>query len=507
MMCKTWRALGALMLAMSLVVGGSALAQAAATKHVILLVADGSQLAHEVAASRYLHGTDYGLSFHDMPQMAYVTTWDVDTYNYYADDEALGGGVDDYSESDFWPFAGYADYLKNVPSLPYPLSQDNAGTEAYFLRKRNGRNTTATDSGSSATALATGKKTDAGNIAWKFGDPENGSIETIAEKVRRELGGAFGTTTTVPFNHATPASFIAHNIYRSNYSPEKKRSSFTGATLAEEIVQTTQPDVVIGAGHPDYAKGYITDDLMSEIKANNDYIVVERSSGVNGGAALLSAAQQAASSGKKLFGLFGGTGGHFESPVPRNQPGNPQIDLATTENPTYGQTITAALTVLAQNPNAFFLMAEQGDVDWANHQNDFQRMIGTMWDFDEGVKAAIAFVNLEGDNITWDNTLLIVTADHANSYMRFHQNLGAGVLPAQQVVGINMYGQDLFALINGEYTYRSDYHTNELVTLYARGAGSELFNKYKGAWNRGNQIIDNTHIFQVMREALGVSDN
>ena len=51
-----------------------------------------------------------------------------------------------------------------------------------------------------------------------------------------------------------------------------------------------------------------------------------------------------------------------------------------------------------------------------------------------------------------------------------------------------------------------DYLSSE-ITLYAMGAGSELFNKYKGAWNRGNQIIDNTHIFQVMREALGVSDN
>jgi alkaline phosphatase len=207
-------------------------------------------LAHEIAASRYLHGSDYGLSFNNLPQMAYVTTWDVDTYNYYAADEALGGGIGDYSESDFWPFAGYADYIKGVPSLPYPLSQDNGTSDYYFLRKHKGVNTTATDSASSATALATGKKTDAGNISWKYGDPEVGSIETIAEKVRRELGGSFDTTTTVPFNHATPACFIAHNIYRSNYSSDMKKSSFTGATLAEEIVQTTQPDVVIGAGHP-----------------------------------------------------------------------------------------------------------------------------------------------------------------------------------------------------------------------------------------------------------------
>ena len=60
-------------------------------------------------------------------------------------------------------------------------------------------------------------------------------------------------------------------------------------------------------------------------------------------------------------------------------------------------------------------------IDWANHANDFRRLIGTMWDLDEAVRAAVAFIERPDDDITWANTLLIVTADHGNSddmYMR-----------------------------------------------------------------------------------------
>ena len=76
-------------------------------------------------------------------------------------------------------------------------------------------------------------------------------------------------------------------------------------------------------------------------------------------------------------------------------------------------------------------MAEQGDIDWANHANDFRRMIGTMKDVHDGVQAVIDFVNQPDDDIDWTNTLLIVTSDHSNSYMRNQVKLEAGELPVQ----------------------------------------------------------------------------
>ena len=43
-------------------------------RHVIVMIGDGMQLAHEVATSRYLFGEDFGLSYHQLPESAFVTT-------------------------------------------------------------------------------------------------------------------------------------------------------------------------------------------------------------------------------------------------------------------------------------------------------------------------------------------------------------------------------------------------------------------------------------------------
>jgi alkaline phosphatase len=113
----------------------------------------------------------------------------------------------------------------------------------------------------------------------------------------------------------------------------------------------------------------------------------------------------------------------------------------------------------------------------------------------EAVKAAVEFVDQPGDGIDWENTLLIVTSDHSNSYMRLSEamTLGAGDLPEQ-----------LNALYpGGEVSYGTTQHTNELVRLYALGDGGRLFTKYRNDWYPKTKIIDNTHLFHVMAEAAG----
>ena len=153
-------------------------------------------------------------------------------------------------------------------------------------------------------------------------------------------------------------------------------------------------------------------------------------------------------------------------------------------------------------------MFEQGDNDWANHTNDYKRMIGTMWDLDNAVREAIAFVDQPDDNIDWTNTLLIVTADHGNSLMRFVKPLGRGELPRQvDAASSPCYteycGKYLYP--DNEVQYGSGRHTNELVRLYALGKGVDLFEKFEGSWYPGTQLIDNTHIFHVMLQAAGLT--
>jgi alkaline phosphatase len=145
--------------------------------------------------------------------------------------------------------------------------------------------------------------------------------------------------------------------------------------------------------------------------------------------------------------------------------------------------------------NNYTAIAEE--IIWANHANDYKRMIGTRWDLEECVRSVIDFVDQPGDGITWKNTLVIVTADHGNSYMRLNDDkkLGAGDLPEQN--GTNYPG--------GEVTYASTEHTNELVTLYAMGNGSfrRIFHEFEGSWYPRTRIIDNTQLFHIMMQAAG----
>jgi alkaline phosphatase len=468
-------------------------------KHVILFIGDGMQLETEIATSRYLFGSDSRLSFHLLPYQGVMSTWDVTTYNKYAASTPYGP----YNPAAITPVVGYDPLRGGL--LPYPLQLNI--DDSYFLQLPK---PFATDSASAATAWATGYKTDDGNLAWLPGDPPGGKLETIAEILRRMKGQSIGVVSTVPFSHATPAGHVSHNVSRNNY-----------LAIADEILNEVKPEVVIGAGHPGWARNkdntdgaYMSDALYNEFKsgARPDYVFAERQAGANGALPLMIAAARAASQGKKLFGLYGGKDGHFESPVPLDQPYVPQVVRATEENPLLEHTVVAALTVLKQNPNGFFAMIEQGDIDWAAHANDFGRLVGTTWDLHRAVMATIAFVNLPGDDLTWDNTMLVVTADHSNSYLRLNpaKRLGKGDLPEQTAPETGACPADGATqkcpkYPGGEVTFGTVNHTNELVRVYALGAGVGELSKYEGTWYPCTQIIDNTQLFHAMLEANGIT--
>jgi len=452
-------------------------------KHIILFIGDGMHLEHERATSRYLYGKDFDLSWHKFQYSVPVATWDVTTYNRYA----AVSGEPSYQPMTIDPSVGYD--VRRGGKRPFPL--DKNIDDDYFLKPT----TFATDSASAGTAITTGYKTDDGNIAWLPSDPPAGKLKTIAEMLRGQKGFSIGVVSTVPFTHATPAAFVSHNISRNNYFQ-----------IADEIIRDIKPEVVIGGGHPKWDNRFMPASLYNDVKANPSsfgYVFVERVENQNGAENLRKAAQQAIGSNKKLFGLYGGRGGHFEPPVPTDSPGSPEVTSATIENPLLRDATIAALEVLSRDIDGFFLMVEQGDIDWANHANNYKWMIGTVWDLEEAVKAAVAFVDRPGDNIDWNNTILIVTSDHANSYMRLtgEPALGIGDLPQQ-------IGRDYaWQYPDGEVTYSTNNHTNELVMLYSIGGkANKLFKSYEGEWYPCTRIIDNTHIFNVLAEATDIPD-
>ncbi len=521
-------------------------------KNVILFIGDGMHAQHEVAASRYLTGTDNGLVWHVFPKQAQVSTWDVTTYDRYA--WKKGGTA--FKDSAFYSATGYDETLGGVqPSTLAPVP-----SEAYYLdalpkfgtNPASGHAQPATDSASAGTALACGFKTDDGNIAWLAGDPKtggnrtknDGSLRTIAEIAREDYGKAIGVVSTVPFTHATPATFVSHNVSRSNYYTGIK--GYTGLGIADEIITVTKPDVVIGGGHPmldnpTYSTngGYISKAMHDALKTGKDFVFAERQAGVDGAASLQAAADKAAAEGKRLFGLYGGPGGNFEPPIPDKNAANPSCTRGTVENPLLKDATLAALKVLKQNPKGFFLMVEQGDIDWANHANDYQWMIGTMWDLNEAIKATLAYLDQPGDDLTRENTLILVTSDHGNSYMQLNasKKLGKGQLPEQKPtapgitrerlvwrdesetlafvhqgrelpMGTNTLGYvSPWTYAGGEVTYGSPNHTNELVTLAVTGPSLclDLVKGCEASWYRfGSQnTLDNTQLFHVMHRAWG----
>ena len=488
----------------------------AALKHVIFFIGDGMSAETEIAASRYLCGKDDGLVWQTLPSRAYVATWDVNVYNSHA----RGAGRPPYSRSSFTPVLGY------------DVRADGAKPVAGPGASRRFPPGPATDSASAATALATGFKTDSGNIAWLPGDPPDGRLETILEELRARTGAGIGVISTVPFDHATPAAFVSHNTSRSAYYTGLR--GYKGLGIADEIVLRTKPDVVIAGGSPlldnpgfDTKKGYISESLYHTLQTSREYLLVERKPGQDGGKAIAAGAAEAAREGRKLFGLFGGKGGNFEVPRVEDSPGRPRVTPGSEENPSLAQAAEAALDYLGRDPDGFLLVIEQGDIDWANHDNDFRAMVGSVADLDGAVRAALAFVDRPGDDIDWTNTVLLVTADHATGGLILDPGkpLGLGELPRQEARVDEKEmppptGSDRGLVENGVVLKKPDYaspyvypdedvsygtagHTNELVDLAVMGAAAPTFMKFRGSWYPG-PILDNTQINAALREALGL---
>lgn len=93
-----------------------------------------------------------------------------------------------------------------------------------------------TDSAAAGTAMATGQKVENGTLGVS---PYGHALKNISEQAISH-GKSAGVVSSVPFSHATPAAFAAHNKSRNNYTE-----------IAEEMVGSDL-SVIMGAGHPEF---------------------------------------------------------------------------------------------------------------------------------------------------------------------------------------------------------------------------------------------------------------
>lgn len=303
----------------------------------------------------------------------------------------------------------------------YPIGKSEKTTHVY------------TDSASSATSMTTGIKTY--NSAINV-DATGAGVAPIARTLQ-EQGFAVGVVTSVPISHATPACAYANNVHRNDYQDLTR--DLVGLPSVSHPAGLPGVDVLIGGGwgiekDKDAAQGenfvpgnkYITAEDLAAINVVNEgkYVIAQRTNGTAGVKNLQAAVAEANIKGQRLFGYFGVALGHlpfqtadgnydpvvsFGNPKPAEAEVYSEADLH--ENVKLKDMALAAINVLDSRSDRWWLMVESGDVDWANHSNNIDNSIGAVHSGDDAFASIVRWIEQNGG---WDDTALILTADHGH---------------------------------------------------------------------------------------------
>ena len=305
----------------------------------------------------------------------------------------------------------------------------------------------ATDSAASATAMATGQKVNDKVVSERDGEP----IPTILEILQKK-GKATGLVTTVPITHATPACFGAHTNNRKEYSD-----------IANDYLTQSRPNILFGAYYKD-GKG------MTEEKAKEAcYTVVKTWKQMQ---SIVKSVDNNSTEEVFIAGLFYPEEMPYEYDYynPRKNPLSKEI---ISETPSYdtiphlSEMTGAALNLLDNDPNGFFLMIEGGKIDKAGHKNIIEYNVFETLEF---ARAFLVVLNWAQNR---DDTLIIVTADHECGGLMIVKERKKGFMP--------------------EVFWGSTSHTGANVPIYATGQGAEEF----------TGVIDNTDIFKIIMKLTG----
>lgn len=255
-------------------------------------------------------------------------------------------------------------------------------------------NRRTTDSAAAGTALASGQKTSVGTIGMNAERTE--PIHSIAVAAK-EKGMRSGVATSVSIDHATPASFYAHQPTRNMYYEIGMDAPATGL------------DLYAGSGFlkPEPKRQAPLYDALSKA----GYKITRGDNEIAGKRAVLMQAEGA---------------------NPANLP--LAIDC-TPGNLTLPAITRRAIDFLMKDGGAkkgFFLMVEGGQIDWAAHNNDAASLVQEVKDFDSAICVALDFYREYPDQ-----TLIVVTADHETGGLALgRDNLGYdtyfGLLSAQK---------------------------------------------------------------------------
>ena len=297
-----------------------------------------------------------------------------------------------------------------------------------------------TDSAASGTAIANGVKTNNGMIGV---DSEGNRAESISY-VLQDRGYNIGIISSVPVNHATPASFYAHNVNRGAYYDIMKEMPESGF------------EFFAGAG----ILGYFGKDKKQESSA----AWLEKN-GIN--VCFSKEEAEEAIQNKETILVCQP---YNEEKEPANYDAGgimPEGHILLTEM------VEMALERLGDK-KPFFIMCEGGEIDWAAHGNKTMPTIQDVMAFDDAVSVAYEFY-LEHP----DETLIIVTADHGTGGISYTSDPDwAKIEEAWIAAGqSNTLDGDANRKLNNSANigWTTGGHTGEAVPVYAIGKGAERF--------------------------------
>jgi alkaline phosphatase len=277
-----------------------------------------------------------------------------------------------------------------------------------------------TDSAASATAIATGIKVDNGVISLAI-PGDNRPLRTLLEHYQ-DSGKRTGLVTTSYIEDATPAAFAAHESSRSRR-----------AEIAADMLGQSRPHVLMG--------GYRSGALEPALATAAGYTVVQNRN------------EMTAFDPNQLTplaGLFAMGRLPYE------------FDGDFTTVPRLSEMTAKALDILDADPDGFFLLVENENIDESGHDNHIQRHVAATVEFHQALQEVLNWSNGRTD------TLIIVTADHETGGLSI----------------VNHQGQGQFPIVN----WSTGGHTQTLVPIYA---GGPLSDQLVGT-------LDNTDFFEIL---------
>ena len=271
----------------------------------------------------------------------------------------------------------YQSELKGeIGVTPLLFTQFPYATVAHTFSASNG----VTDSAAGGTALATGNKTKNGAIGVNKDMAEVSSVAVWA----KNNGYKVGISTSVSIDHATPASFYAHENSRNN-------SYQIGLDLIESNFDFYAGSDFVNPNNKN-AKDGKTYESLYDLTAKAGYTLARGYKDY----------QKKAKKAQKMI-LF-----QSEAASSKDNGSIPYAIDRQKGDMTLSEITRAGINFLSKNnEKGFFLMVEGGKIDWACHSNDGATVLTEVQDFDNAIKVAYEFYEQHPEE-----TLIVITADH-----------------------------------------------------------------------------------------------